>query len=404
MPEAKKRLCIIGAGPSGLALLNAFETARSKGEEIPDIVVFEKQDEPSGLWNYTWRTGVDQYGEQVHSSQYRQLWSNGPKECLELADYSYDEHFGKAVPSYLPRVALRDYILGRVRKNKLLEKFDVRFNYVVRNVEDVKDGGHFKVRYENMNDRIDTTESFDQVIVAIGHFSVPNFPSYPGLNTFPGHVLHSHDFRDSKSYKNQRVVLIGSSYSAEDIALQLHKYGAKDMAISHRNKPMGYKWPSNIKEYPLLKKVEGNTVHFSDNQTYEADAIIFCTGYQYYFPFLPKHLRFDSPNSFYSEGLYKGIIFNDNPSIMFMAMQAQEFSLPMIDIQAFYLRDYVMGKIALPEKSERDADINQWHNRCISGSSVNHFLEFQRDFVVDLLSVSSLYFLSFYFFYVIELF
>ena len=69
MPGYKKRLCIIGAGPSGLALLNAFESARSKGEEIPDISVFEKQDEPSGLWNYTWRTGVDRYGEQVHNSQ-----------------------------------------------------------------------------------------------------------------------------------------------------------------------------------------------------------------------------------------------------------------------------------------------------------------------------------------------
>ena len=101
MPGFKKRLCIIGAGPSGLALLNAFESARSKGEEIPDISVFEKQDEPSGLWNYTWRTGVDRYGEQVHNSQYRYLWSNGPKECLELADYSFDEHFGKAIPCLL---------------------------------------------------------------------------------------------------------------------------------------------------------------------------------------------------------------------------------------------------------------------------------------------------------------
>ena len=109
MPGYKKRLCIIGAGPSGLALLNAFESARSKGEEIPDISVFEKQDEPSGLWNYTWRTGVDRYGEQVHNSQYRYLWSNGPKECLELADYSFDEHFGKAIPSFPPRVVPVSY-------------------------------------------------------------------------------------------------------------------------------------------------------------------------------------------------------------------------------------------------------------------------------------------------------
>jgi cation diffusion facilitator CzcD-associated flavoprotein CzcO len=44
------------------------------------------------------------------------LWSNGPKECLEFADYSFDEHFGKPIPSFPPREVLYDYILGRVQK------------------------------------------------------------------------------------------------------------------------------------------------------------------------------------------------------------------------------------------------------------------------------------------------
>ena len=384
---SKKRICIIGAGPSGLALMNAFESARAEGKEIPEVVVFEKQDEPSGLWNYTWRTGVDQFGEQLHNSQYRYLWSNGPKECLEFADYSFDEHFGKPIPSFPPRVVLRDYLLGRVKKNKLMEKFDVRLNHVVRNVQDLEDGT-FEVRYENLLKRTDHTESFDQVVVAIGHFSVPNFPTYPGLDTFPGHVLHSHDFRDSKSFKDQRVVVIGASYSAEDIALQLHKYGAKDVAISYRKQPMGFKWPDNIKEYPVLSRVDGSTVHFSDGQTYEADAIIFCTGYQYYFPFLPRHLRFESPNMFYPKGLYKGTILNENPNIMFMSMQAQAFTYTMFDVEAFYLRDYILGKTELPKKSERDVDIQKWYKQCMANASVNDCIEFQRDFVADLLSVS----------------
>ena len=33
-----KRVCIIGAGPSGLAQLRAFQSAREKGAEIPEIV------------------------------------------------------------------------------------------------------------------------------------------------------------------------------------------------------------------------------------------------------------------------------------------------------------------------------------------------------------------------------
>ena len=114
------RVAIIGAGPCGTAQLRAFQSASKAGAEIPEIVCFEKQEDLGGLWNYTWRTGVDEYGEPVHGSMYRYLWSNGPKECLEFADYSFDEHFGRPIASYPPRAVLFDYIKGRV------EKADVR--------------------------------------------------------------------------------------------------------------------------------------------------------------------------------------------------------------------------------------------------------------------------------------
>ena len=107
------RVAIIGAGPSGLGQLRAFEQARKAGAEVPEIVCFEKQSDWGGLWNYTWRTGLDEFGDPVHGSMYRYLWSNGPKECLEFADYTFDEHFGKPIPSFPPREVLADYITGR---------------------------------------------------------------------------------------------------------------------------------------------------------------------------------------------------------------------------------------------------------------------------------------------------
>ena len=66
-----KRVGIVGAGPSGLAQLRAFKSAEEKGESIPEIVCFEKQDNWGGLWNYSWRTGLDENGEIAHSSMYR---------------------------------------------------------------------------------------------------------------------------------------------------------------------------------------------------------------------------------------------------------------------------------------------------------------------------------------------
>jgi len=114
------RVCIIGAGPSGIAQLRAFESAERNGENIPEIVCYEKQEDWGGLWNYTWRTGTDEHGEPVHASMYRYLWSNGPKECLEFADYTFEEHFGKPIASYPPRAVMLDYIQGRL-KNLTLE-------------------------------------------------------------------------------------------------------------------------------------------------------------------------------------------------------------------------------------------------------------------------------------------
>lgn len=108
----------------GLAQLRAFEAARAAGvKDLPEIVCYEKQNDIGGMWNYTWRTGLDRNGEPVHGSMYRYLWSNGPKECLEFADYSFDEHFGRPIPSYPPREVLKDYIMGRIDKRAI-------FNYI----------------------------------------------------------------------------------------------------------------------------------------------------------------------------------------------------------------------------------------------------------------------------------
>ena len=53
----KKRVCIIGAGPSGMSALVHFDKLRKAGQEIPEIVCYESQKEIGGLWVYTWRTG-----------------------------------------------------------------------------------------------------------------------------------------------------------------------------------------------------------------------------------------------------------------------------------------------------------------------------------------------------------
>ncbi|MGD2172943.1 MAG: NAD(P)/FAD-dependent oxidoreductase, partial [Gammaproteobacteria bacterium] len=196
-----KRVAVIGAGPSGLAQLRAFQSAKEKGAEIPDIVCFEKQEDWGGLWRYTWRTGLDEHGEPVHGSMYRYLWSNGPKEGLEFADYFFEDHFGKPIASYPPRAVLFDYIEGRVKKAGV--RHWCRFNTPVRHVSYDEGTGMFHVTAHDLEKDVEYTEEFDHVIVATGHFSTPNVPYFKGFETFNGRVLHAHDFRDAMEFKDK---------------------------------------------------------------------------------------------------------------------------------------------------------------------------------------------------------
>ena len=374
------KVAIIGSGPCGLSMLRAFQQAEKKGETIPEIVCFDKQSDWGGLWNYSWRTGSDQYGDIVPNSMYRYLWSNGPKECLEFADYSFDEHFKKSIPSFPPREVLQNYILGRA-KNSDIKKY-IKFNTLVTNVE--ANGNQFDLTSKNkINNKI-TKETFDNVIVASGHFSVPFIPEYDGMNNFPGRILHSHDFRDAEEFRDKNVIVLGSSYSAEDIALQCYKYGAKSVTIGYRNKPMGFNWPNGIKEVHHLDRLDGKNVIFKDGHTQDADAIILCTGYLHHFPFLEDRLKLTTHNRLYPPKLYKGVAWQDNLNLFYLGMQDQFHTFNMFDAQAWYVRDMIMNKILPPSSDEIAKDIIGWLNKEEKLDDPLQMIDFQTDYIINL--------------------
>ena len=381
---AKKRVAIIGAGPSGLAQLRAFQSAKDKGEDIPEIVCYEKQSTWGGLWNYTWRTGVDKDGEPCHGSMYRYLWSNGPKEGLEFADYSFDEHFGQEIASYPPRAVLFDYIEGRVKKAGVRDW--IRFNNVVRDVSYDDASGKFTVTARDSEKDAETVEEYDHVIVASGHFSVPNVPEYPGFDGFNGRILHAHDFRDAREFEGKNILIMGSSYSAEDIGSQCWKYGAKSIVSCYRSGPMGYDWPDNWDEVPALDRVEGRTAHFSDGTSREVDAIILCTGYKHHFNFLPDDLRLKTANRLATTDLYKGVVWVHNPKLFYLGMQDQWFTFNMFDAQAWWVRDAIMGKLDIPDRAAMDAD---WQKRQADEDALEDdyaCIKYQGDYVAELIA------------------
>jgi len=380
------RVAVIGAGPSGLAQLRAFESAHRTGEEVPEIVCFEKQDDWGGQWKYTWRTGLDEFGEPVHSSMYRYLWSNGPKECLEFADYSFEEHFGRPIPSYPPREVLHDYIMGRVARTDV--RRSIRFQTPVRWVSYDDAAGKFHVRAHDLKADEEVNELFDYVVVASGHFSTPNVPYFEGVEGFTGRVLHAHDFRSADEFAGKDVLMVGSSYSAEDIGTQCFKYGARSVTFSYRSRPLGSDWPAGFEEKPLLQRLVGNRAYFVDGTHKDVDAIVLCTGYLHSFPFLPDALRLKTNNRLYPLHLYKGIFWLDNPRLIYLGMQDQYYTFNMFDAQAWYARDVIMGKIALPSVEEQEADTLAWRAREEKLDSPYVEIDFQTDYVRDLLAAT----------------
>lgn len=376
------RVAVIGAGPCGLGLLRAFSEARKKGAEIPEIVCLEKQSEWGGLWNYDWRTGVDAHGEPAHGSMYRFLWSNGPKECLEFADYTFDEHFGRPIPSFPPREVLYDYIAGRAKASGMREC--IRFNTAVRMVSFSDKTGKFSVVSRDQEKNSVCSEEFDFVAVCTGHFSVANMPYFDGMDTFGGRVLHSHDFRDAGEFAGRNVLVVGGSYSAEDIALQCHKYGAKSVTISYRTKPMGFKWPDSVCEVPLVSRLEERTAHFSDGSSRPVDALILCTGYLHSFPFMDDKLLLQTRNRLYPPNLYKGVLWRGNPRLAYLGMQDQYYTFNMFDAQAWYARDVFLGRITPPSGREMDADIARWTAREEALQNPFEDIDFQTDYTRDL--------------------
>jgi len=382
---AGKKICVIGAGPSGMSFLCWAAKLAREGRKLPEIVCFEKQSDWGGLWNYTWRTGSDANGEPVHGSMYRYLWSNGPKECLELPQYTFEEHYGKPIPSFPPREVLFDYLQGRWKKEDV--KKMVTFNSVVRDVQYNKEKDNFTVVVKDLlKDKVLEPEEFDYVIVASGHYSTPNVPTFPGVEKFPGRVLHAHDFRDANEFAGKTLLLVGASYSAEDIALQCIKYGAKRVICTWRSKPMGFNWPDSIEERPLIQKFEGNTAFFKDGSKHDVDVVMMCTGYLHSYPFLREELRLKSKNVLYPPNLYKGLVWMEggNNKLFYSGVQDQYYTYTMFDVCGLWLAKHLLGEIDLPDKATMNRDWNKWVDRNKALADCHEEINFQTDFVMDL--------------------
>ena len=241
----------------------------------------------------------------------------------------------------------------------------IKFSTVVNRVDYSKDTDDFKVRVKHLPTDTESVERFTHVIVASGTFSYGKMPNYPGLEQFKGRVLHSQDVKHMEDFNGQRILLIGAKFSAEDLALQAYKYGAKRVVISWKTMPLGHGWyefPKTITQHPQVVKFINNTVYFKDGFEADFDTVIFCTGYEWHFPFMADDLRLKKQFVAVSKDFYKATLWlnGGNGKVLYLASAYMIYMLPRFDAQAMWACKYIIGDLTVPSLEEMVSDSEKW--------------------------------------------
>jgi indole-3-pyruvate monooxygenase len=179
---------IIGASISGLGVAACLQKRQI------EYLIIEKQDQVAAPWR--------NHYERLHLHTSKRF-SNLPFKKM-----------GKDLPRYPSRQQVVDY----------LDDYRATFNInPIFNIEalSIKNDGDYWVT-ETTGD----TFKSKYLVMATGAYSKPRPISLTGMETFPGKILHSCEYKTGRDFKNQKVLVVGFGNSACEIAIDLYEQGA----------------------------------------------------------------------------------------------------------------------------------------------------------------------------------
>ncbi|KAL1187714.1 Flavin-containing monooxygenase FMO GS-OX-like 4 [Cardamine amara subsp. amara] len=367
-PIRSHHVAVIGAGAAGLV------AARELRREGHSVVVFERQKQVGGTWIYTDHIepdplSLDPTRSIVHSSVYGSLRTNLPRECMGYRDFPFILRSGvtesrdpRRFPSHREVLTyLRDFA-----KEFAIEEM-IRFETSVVKVSpavesDGGDGiGKWRIESTENEMKIRRDEIYDAVVVCNGHYIEPRVAEIPGISSWPGKEMHSHNYRIPEPFKDQVVVLIGNSASADDISRDIARF-AKEVHVACRSnaadmyiKQTGY---SNLWMHSMIERVhEDGSVVFQNGKTISVDVIMHCTGYKYHFPFL------ETSGSVTVDDNRVGPLYKDvfppafAPWLSFIGIPWKVVPFPMFELQSKWIAGVLSGRIPLPSKEDMVMEI-----------------------------------------------
>lgn len=352
-----QRVAVVGAGAAGLC---AARHILSRSGRFAPPVVFELSENVGGTWCYDERVGKLDNGLPVHSSMYRDLRTNLPKEVMMFPDFPFEPQLS----SFLPHQEVQRYLESYCQSHGI--RPHIRFNIVVESVKpvNVRTEGEMEERMAWEVTSSDSsghqkTETFDSVFVCSGHYSDPHIPLIPGIENFKGKVLHSHSYRFAEPFAGQSVVVLGAKASGLDISLELANVGAQ-VTLSHRRPRITFPLPDGIQQSSSVEAVEDDgRIRFQDGSVTEADVLMFCTGYNFRFPFLDAaQLGLDIQDQMMSP-LYRFLVPPAFPSLFFIGICKIICPFPNFNCQVQFALAVLEGSVTLPPRVQMEDEVRQ---------------------------------------------
>ncbi|CAM6129754.1 unnamed protein product [Calypogeia fissa] len=199
MAAGKKMVAVIGAGPSGLV------AAKSMLEVGLSPVVFDKAPCIGGLWNPNSKQCWDT------------LKTNISRHSCCFSDFPWDSE----LPLFPSQRQMFEYLEGYA--NQFIPRQHFSLGSEVTSVS--RREGRWIVHWSSKEKKL--CKEFDFVVFASGFLGNPYTPSIPGLDAFAGDVMHSSEYRNPERIRDKRVVVVGASSSAAELAGEIAAYAAQ---------------------------------------------------------------------------------------------------------------------------------------------------------------------------------
>ncbi|KAL1987784.1 hypothetical protein VTN96DRAFT_2624 [Rasamsonia emersonii] len=388
-----KSVAIVGAGPAGAIAVDAF--AQEKAFDV--IRVFERREKAGGCWIYDDEeppalTDLDALANRTadapvelpktfpaytpRSSKNR--FTDTPvyptlEANVDAGIMSFSQEPIPAIRSptsikihgedtpFRHHTVIRQYIEDLLNRNGYQDL--VEYNTTVENARKDKTLNKWVLTLRRQGRQYDYwwQETFDALVVASGHYSVPYIPPIKGLKEFaavyPGSVEHTKGFRDPEKYRGKRVITVGASVSAADTAVSLIDIAETPIHAVVRGKyniyfgDEAFKHPKIQRRPPISHvDVDGRTVFFEDGSSLrDVDHIIFGTGYSWTLPFLP-HIQ--TRNNRIPD-LYLHVFHGEDPTLAFIGAVGAGFTFKVFEWQSVLAARVFAGRAQLPPLEER---------------------------------------------------